>query len=43
MRMLEDKIYIDYSQKHYSNICLEAYHDVIRHVRKVERVIWYPN
>ena len=44
MRMLEDQIpyiYINYSQKHYSNIDLEAYHNVMRHVRKVERVIWY--
>ena len=43
MRMLADQMYIDYSQKHYSNIGLEAYHNVIRHVRKVERVIWYHN
>ena len=44
MRMLEDQIpyiYINYSQKHYSNIDLEAYHNVMRRVRKVERVIWY--
>ena len=41
--MLEDEIYIDYSQKPDSNIGLEAYHNVIRHVRKVERVIWYHN
>ena len=43
LRMLEDQIYINYSQKHDSNIGLEAYHNVIRHVRKVERVIWYHN
>ena len=42
LRILEDQIYIDYSQKH-SNIGLEAYHNVIRHVRKVERVILYRN
>ena len=29
LRMLEDQIYIDYSQKH-SNIGLQAYHNVIK-------------
>ena len=43
LRTLEGQIYIKYSQKHDSNIGLEAYHNVIRHVRKVERVIWYHN
>ena len=41
LRTLEGQLYINYSQKHDSNIGLEAYHNVIRHVRKVERVIWY--
>ena len=43
LRTLEDQISINYFQKHDSNIGLEAYHNVIRHVRKVERVIWYHN
>ena len=43
LRMLEYQIYINYSQKYDSNIGLEAYHNVIRRVRKVERVIWYQN
>ena len=38
LRTFEDQIYINYSQKHDSNIDLEAYH-----VRKVERVIWCHN
>ena len=43
LRTLEDQIYINYSQKHDSNIGLETYQNAIRHVRKVERVIWYHN
>ena len=43
LRTLEYQIYINYSQKHDSNIGLEAYHNVIRHVRKVERAICYHN
>ena len=43
LRALEDQIYINYSQKRDSNIGLEAYHNVIGHVRKVEKVIWYHN
>ena len=42
LRMLEDQIYISYSQKHDSNIGLEAHHNVIN-VRKVESVIWCHN
>ena len=42
LRMLEDQIYINHTQKH-SNIVLEAYCNVIRHVRKIERVVWYCN
>ena len=43
LRTSEDEIYINYSQKNDSNIGLEAYHNVIRYDRKVERVIWYHN
>ena len=43
LRTLEDQIYFNYSLKHDSNIGLEAYHNVIKHVRKVERVIWHDN
>ena len=41
--MFEGQKYMDYSQQHLSNIDLEAYHNVIRHVMlesKAERVIW---
>ena len=43
LRTLKDRIYIKYFQKHDSNIGLEAYHNVISHVREVQRVIWYHN
>ena len=43
LRTLEDRIYINHSQKHDSHIGLEADHNVIWHVRKVERGIWSHN
>ena len=36
--MLEDQIYMNYSQKHNPNIGLEAFRNVIRHVRNGDLV-----